>query len=283
MLNTFQKMMPMSFAIKMLITGFVTALGGSGYIGFLSEYATYFYAWNNGFRVPAEGSPYLKVTITSLTFLLIFSSSLIFIFSYVLFELYRRLNEKVQRKQEIYAAAITSAIVETNTNSINLRVVNLLLSLSTTPSKIKPPYIVLILGALIFVVFLIITSLTDTTYTSLATRIGISFLVAILYMVILLPLAFPKHILLISIFYAGTFLLATPFILFNQNVYSVILSQIGYGGGAQVEIQRTGDSQSYSLLLRTTDSIFVKVENKTPIEIPLSQVNSIDYLSNELK
>ncbi len=49
-----------SIPIKIILAGIVSALGGSGYIGFLSEYATYFYALSNGFRIPAEGVTILK-------------------------------------------------------------------------------------------------------------------------------------------------------------------------------------------------------------------------------
>lgn len=66
--------------------------------------------------------------------------------------------------------------------------------------------------------------------------------------------------------------------LFNQNIYSSILKEIGYGGSIKIKIYKENSNEDYYLLLRTTDSIFVKQNNSYPIEIPLSQIKTISYV-----
>ncbi|MCA2028568.1 hypothetical protein LDK53_21760 [Enterobacter sp. K16B] len=283
MIKSFQKIMPMSFFVKMLLTAFLTALGGSGYIGFLSEYATYFYAWHNGFRIPAEGSPYLKITITSLTFISILASSLLFLISYVLLEGYRRLNEKMQKLQSIIATAINEILQSTGVVNIHVKALKILLTLTVNTSKIKPHHAILIFGVFIFWSSLAVISFSETVKLSISVKLVTSLIISIFYISILLPFTLPKLTMIISIVYAGVFLLAAPFTLFNQNIYAIILAEIGYGGGSKVEILQNEGPIKYHLLLRTTDSIFVKGEGKTPTEIPLNEIKSINYLSRDIK
>lgn len=281
MIKTIKKSMPMSFAIKMLLTGFVTALGGSGYIGFLSEYATYFYAWNNEFRVPAEGSPYLKITISSITFMLIFAASILFSASYLLLEIWRKINDELEKKQKYFALSTNTTAPTTEHLSIKKKALAAFFSLNKAVSKVNAIYIILFFGAMIFVVFYLISTFFASSVLSPTLRLTISLFSSTCYIILVLPLVFPKLTLPASIFYAGFFLLVAPFALFNQNVYAGILSEIGYGGGSLVEIQQNNKLTRYHLLLRTTDSIFVKTDGKTPIEIPLNQINSINYLSRK--
>ncbi len=50
--------------IKVIFGFLLTALGSASVLGLLSEFAVYNYALVNGFRVPVEGIPYLKPTVT---------------------------------------------------------------------------------------------------------------------------------------------------------------------------------------------------------------------------
>src|SRR5690606_10988102 len=67
-----------NFVIRFAILTFLGALGGSSYIGFISEFASYYYAWDVGFRIPAEGIPYLKLTVSAFSFIAISLGVIVF-------------------------------------------------------------------------------------------------------------------------------------------------------------------------------------------------------------
>lgn len=92
---------PLSIPVKLILGGLIGAIGGSGYIGFLSEYATYYYAWDNSFRIPAEGSPYLKIAITSITFLIILASSFLFAGFYAMVKMTVYFNKMIAIPQNL--------------------------------------------------------------------------------------------------------------------------------------------------------------------------------------
>lgn len=80
-----------SIGYKLLISSFLGAVGGAGFMGFISEYATYIYALNYGIRLPVEGVPYLKIAITTSSFMLLFFSGLSFFAIYLVLILVKNL------------------------------------------------------------------------------------------------------------------------------------------------------------------------------------------------
>ena len=189
----------------------------------------------------------------------------------------------MQKLQSIIATAINETLQSTGVVNIHVKILKILLTLTVNTSKIKPHHAILIFGVFIFWFSLAIISFSETVKLSISVRLVISLIISVIYISILLPFTLPKLTMIISIVYAGVFLLAAPFTLFNQTVYAIILSEIGYGGGSQVEIQQNEGPKKYHLLLRTNDSIFVKGDRKTPTEIPLNEIKSINYLSHNLK
>jgi hypothetical protein len=73
---------PFTLPVKLVVGYFITALGSASVIGFLSEFATYTYAVENGFRLPVEGIPYLKPTISFISLMIIFTSTIVFFLAY---------------------------------------------------------------------------------------------------------------------------------------------------------------------------------------------------------
>ncbi|WP_236546617.1 hypothetical protein [Psychromonas sp. L1A2] len=75
MVDTIKKylefMIKQNFIVRYIFLSLLGTLGGATYVGKLSEYATYYYAWSNGFRVPAEGVPYLNLTVFGASFSII--------------------------------------------------------------------------------------------------------------------------------------------------------------------------------------------------------------------
>jgi len=264
--NTFRKAFGYVLPFKMIITGLVAAVGGSGYVGFLSEYATYFYSWHLGFRVPAEGSPYLKIAISSITFLILISSALIYlILTYII-------------KLTIF--------YKDNIDEIEARI-----NISKVFRLLSPPFffmkylqsrfglkLFLPFSIIIGILFFVALSKDQNMQLTFTNRVLLSISIALLYLVPALPLINKKYLTPASLIFVTLFLITSPLILFNQNIYSSILKEIGYGGSMKIKILRDNKTEDYYLLLRTTDSIFVKQNNSYPIEIPLSQVKMLSYV-----
>lgn len=264
--NTVRRAFGYALPFKMIITGLVAALGGSGYVGFLSEYATYFYSWHLGFRLPAEGSPYLKIAISSITFLILLSSALIYLLLTLMVKAiihYGKYINKIESRMDI----------------------------SKIRNFLHPPYIIMkhlrhkyalrilaILSALCGIIFFIALSKDSKVQLTLASRVLVSVSLSVFYLMPAMPLINKKYLTPASLVFVMLFLITSPLMLFNQNIYSSILKEIGYGGSIKIKIYKENSNEDYYLLLRTTDSIFVKQNNSYPIEIPLSQIKTISYV-----
>lgn len=260
--------------MKLILGGFLGALGGSGYIGFLSEYATYYYAWDNSFRIPAEGSPYLKIAITSITFLIIVASSFVFVGFYAMVKMIVYFNKMIVPPQNLILQR----------PGVNKSVKIAIIALNT---PIKEEYLKRLLIWVTIVLFLALMTIgiiaktqsaspDSLTYPALIT---LSSIATALYILPLVAISYKKTLIPISISMSFIFIVASPLFLFNQSAYSTILRVIGYGGGVRVVINNQNKPEYSSLLLRTTDSIFIRQENQNAIEIPLSEVKEIKYLN----
>ncbi|WP_404765070.1 hypothetical protein [Vibrio alginolyticus] len=85
--NIIASLFRVNFVLRFAILTFLGALGGSSYIGFISEFASYHYAWDLGFRIPAEGMTYLKLTVSALSFVAISLGVLVFSLVYFIGQL----------------------------------------------------------------------------------------------------------------------------------------------------------------------------------------------------
>ncbi|WP_337020816.1 hypothetical protein [Pantoea anthophila] len=273
-IKNFFDFIPLSIPVKLILGGFLGALGGSGYIGFLSEYATYYYAWDNSFRIPAEGSPYLKIAITSITFLIIVASSFVFVGFYAMVKMIVYFNKMIVPPQNLILQR----------PGVNKSVKIAIIALNT---PIKEEYLKRLLIWVTIVLFLALMTIgiiaktqsaspDSLTYPALIT---LSSIATALYILPLVAISYKKTLIPISISMSFIFIVASPLFLFNQSAYSTILRVIGYGGGVRVVINNQNKPEYSSLLLRTTDSIFIRQENQNAIEIPLSEVKEIKYLN----
>lgn len=56
------------FFVRTLVTFILLAVTGSAFVAFLSTYATYWFAFRYGARIPVEGVPYLALSVAILGF-----------------------------------------------------------------------------------------------------------------------------------------------------------------------------------------------------------------------
>ncbi|WP_429069658.1 hypothetical protein [Aeromonas veronii] len=75
-----------SMPLKVTIGFLLTALGSSSVLGLLSEFAAYKYAIISGFRVPVEGIPYLRATVSLISLALIAVALLAYGITYPFFK-----------------------------------------------------------------------------------------------------------------------------------------------------------------------------------------------------
>ena len=72
----------LSLGVKLVLSSILCAFGGSSFLGFMSEYATYTYTTAYGFRLPTEGIPYLIITVKALSFIFLLCGGICFLLLY---------------------------------------------------------------------------------------------------------------------------------------------------------------------------------------------------------
>ena len=69
----------LALAVKLAVGALIGLIAGPGLLGYVSEYATYWFAFHEGIRPPLEGIPYLRTAVTTSSFALALLSALAFI------------------------------------------------------------------------------------------------------------------------------------------------------------------------------------------------------------
>ncbi|MGQ8705587.1 hypothetical protein ACUTSW_06225 [Serratia sp. TSA_198.1] len=257
-----------SIPIKIILAGIVSALSGSGYIGFLSEYATYFYALSNGFRIPAEGSPYLEVTIASISFSVMLLCATVYIMFYFIV--------KINLSSNKWANEIQSKIVDSlQLKNKTPKTIHWLFNTSQKPLKLTVAIVVAFISSII---------IAALPYFSVSKEIPIPihlflFFVSFTYFICTsLPLIDKKYFTTVCVFTTLFYLISTPLFLFNEKVYGAILKEIKYGGGTKISIYLEDKKEvNTSLLLRTSDSVFITEKDGKVSEVPLEKISKITY------
>lgn len=247
------------FFWKLLGTSLAGAIGGSGYVALVSKYANFYYAWTHGFRIPAEGSPYLQESIGAISFASILVGLSIFLALYLLGQLlwYTALLKEKEGSLDSIAIKVAREEIE----KLNTKAAALVILASAIVVGIAA-------GA--------IAHFNDEQH-SLAIGLGLAGSTALLVLVMW------RRKILVAVAGVAALLFASvsPILLFNEAIYSRVLRELGYGGGLPVTLsvieERTPKSVSANLYLRTNTSLFVSVGPDQKIEFLLEQIKSIQY------
>jgi len=264
--------------LKLLIGTVLGIALGPGFVGFLSEYATYFYAIELGIRPPLEGIPYLKSAVTAGSLILTIVVATIFLISRVvasaIAEQLASYLSKVSSFINIIikcARKLTFGRIEIPDYNGNDAIVKL---------KSLPPKLAILLSIFVaagffigFYVFLRVKGDPNAVYAGVA--VGIYVLVATI------TTWSKKAVKWVSFSSAIAFYLFSFILLFNASYYSSFLRGIGYGGGSKVTIFLKEDDSIYNecfMILRTTKSV-ICMDNKSSTinEIPISKIHKISY------
>lgn len=244
-----------SFPIKFAIVALMGSLGGSTYIAFLSEYATYYYAWHEGFRIPAEGSQYLNVAINAIGFFGILVSLLLFL--------------AVVLVVPILILYIT-IFVSWLAGGSNARLALTEIKKANWKQAVCLSFFVSVFPAI----------MVGKAYLSEATHPVLSAIaVGSLSFIAFLSMWNTRVLIPLSAIVAMVCSILCPAILFNMDIYSMLLRELGYGGRLPVKVVLPESSEKIQtfLYLRTNSSLFLGNDGEPVIEYPVNNITYIEY------
>lgn len=265
----------LSLGIKLLIGSIIGALGGSTFIGFISEYATYYFAYYHGARLPVEGVPYLKLAVT-LVSLAIFGGTLL-CFGVMYWILRQLLAMTVH-----YARSLPWVREED-------------LPLEALPLR---RYILVGLPAVLVATLPIFLSFTIQSFevtpaesvwwvpAGMSPRwfVLVGYLATALVLVVLARK--PKGVKWFMTSLSLVLVVGISASLFTPTVYGEFLRGIRFGGGIEVVVSRNCDGlpdcrnlETGYLLLRTREAaILYRERSAMYVEIPTNQIRSYEYM-----
>ena len=252
---------------RLALMAFATALTGSGYIGILSEYATYWYAYNHSIRLPLEGIPYLRITIASTTFAVTSFAFCVFLFIrfhatlviYISTKMDASISTRIDGKSfvdRLRKMPLKRFLLLTIPSIAFLMLIGYAFvryaPLPTFPGAPRP-----IFGALFFGVF------AAFQYAIMRWPSGRNWLGGAL---------------------AFSILIAAPMILFNVDRYKQVLAILKYGGEVPISITlREAQEEAHErfegvLLLRTGSAVFMRPQGSEHAkEFQLEAIRHIIY------
>lgn len=275
-------LLPFGLSIKLVLGAALTVLGGAGFLGYVSDYATYTYSIRLGFRVPLEGVPYVKAAVTTGSLFLLLTCALIFAGA-VLSLRFILLNIQLVTGWLHFAGRKLAAPSKADFNEM--------LSLARDQSlKVR-----IAMSIAVGIVMVAVVSATVALWPEAAMldelQMKYLLLTGFLYgFVSTGALIIPAAIWPFSFLFTAVYFAMCLWVMFQTEHYGRFLRVIGYGGGFPVTIQCKKESgcsrvlpTSVSLILRTNDTFVVYDGTQSVfLEIPKSDVENISYRAGGL-
>jgi hypothetical protein len=287
---------PYGLSAKLILGAIITAFTGAGFIGYVSDYATYWYAYNAGIRAPLEGVPYIKAAVTATSVFLLLSGGLIFAFS-------------------ILAVRLTLNLIRSNI--ISLKHYLGIIEITVDNNRVFPPdydSIVTTIHSWSFwpkIAFVLFSSAVITAVVygfdnlpslplSLPGRINNVFvaplsrntfgLIFVFSTCTFGALAFPRIIWPLGFFLVTLYFATCLWLMFQPLHYSNFLRIIGYGGGLPVVLKcKESDAKTEvcqgetSLILRTNETLILFKKNSEHFyEVPKDSFTYVSYQTGGL-
>lgn len=256
--------------LRLLLGAILGALGGSTFLGVISEFAGYSYAIHYGVRPPLEGIPYLRASVTLLTISVFFLGAIAFLAVYLLGHAWTKLFsllDKIPSARQSNGATVQD-IREwpLKRRLIHILTLSVPLTLTLTSTAFWHPGFnfegsPFTFGASVFITLIVL-------YT-------------ILYS--------PNTIRWIALISTLLVFVVAPVFLFHAHQYGSLLRFIGYGGGLHVQVTYIEPQPEAlreikgALVLRTSEAIIVyDPEQRVYREIPIQTVRSISHRATNL-
>lgn len=285
------KALSYSLPLKIAIGFLLTALGSSSVLGFLSELAVYKYALVNGFRVPVEGIPYLRPTVTIISLLILLVALLTFLLTYSLAKYF---SASLAFPDKVISLLLSLLKIKNSTYQIKsimeeLEYVSTLKAILLSVITSAIICIIVILG-MKYQEFVVLNILNETfrihlDYKPTMAINNIKAITVIFLMTFAINLTVFKPTLTkgVSLCMAGASVLMISLFMFNNSLYSDFLKTTGFGGGREITIYSKKDQQSISgkLLIQSNERYIILLPSNDIIEFPVIDVNRVKYEKNK--
>lgn len=278
---------PWTLPLKLILGGLLGALGGAGFVGFLSEYATYSFAIYYGFRPPLEGIPYLKATVALGSFVLLLTGAIVFLLSLVLV---RSVIWSMEAPIRGVSRVLRHTAPNTRTPLQDFQTVFVRLAQRPVWQILGVALVVgLATGGIAYVQFRFMRD----TYLSKHDLDPIFFGIGGVFHGIVLTVALAKRG---AVWWLGGiatlgYFVGCIWLLFSPPLYAAFLRTVGYGGGLPLVVEfreQAAPTQAQNidcfLMLRTTEAFLVlSADTRRVLEIPRDQIRSVSHAGGGLK
>lgn len=280
---------PWTLPLKLVLGGLLGALGGAGFVGFLSEYATYSFAIHYGFRPPLEGIPYLKATVTLGSFALLLTGALVFLLSLLLV---RSIIWSMEAPMGWASRLHVRSTPSKRTPIQTFRTVFVRLAQRPSWQVLLVALVVgLITGGIAYFEFGLLRHTTPSVPASELDQIHFGLGGLVYGIVLTLALARRGAIWWLGGLATLGYFVAWIWVLFSPPWYASFLRTVGYGGGLPLTVEfreQAAPTQTQQidcfLLLRTTEALLVLTANSDKVlEIPRDQIRTISHAGGGLR
>jgi hypothetical protein len=277
--NRFSGLAIFGFPLKMLFAALAVVFGSAGLLGYVSDYATYYYAISMGFRPPLEGVPYLATAITLGSIFLLLGAALSFLLVYLLL---RWLGATISLLDLGFARILpkssAKSIMDSEIRKMRLRYRLLFALLLGVIFAIISHFVLVRLGDHVPMPF------AEFSHSTLVAAIAI-------YAVAFGLISWvPASIWPLSALASVIYFCAVISLLFQPIQYAKFLRFVGYGGGLPITIHSKDEElrenlvkANTSLILRTNDTLIVlEIDVGRFMEIPRDEVLFFTYKTGGL-
>lgn len=278
-MRTVEWFLNLTFPWRILLSALMVFLSGPALIGFLSEYATYWYAINKGVRPPVEGIPYLSATVTFASLAIVLAASIAFYLSraivryfignvVVSFEGYTKLPSMI--------LGLLKRSFSFESTSLN-RTIDHVGGITDKIRNVSPKGIITLSIVIALAVFGLSYWRLSVLQDAKAIEGAIAFSIYSIALILSLWRQFVmKFIAFLSVV---LFYFFSVSLLFNQTYYSEFLKLTGFGGGQVISINLKDQSKpvEMELILRSKDWFIGFSENGENVEVPKEAVERIQY------
>lgn len=277
----FEWFLNLTLSWRLLISGAMIYLGGPAFIGFLSEYATYYYALKSGVRPPVEGIPYLSATVTLASLFMVVTVSIVFYLTRIIVRYFIG-NMILSISGYLHAPSLILKSLKKLFSFENKSLDKTTEKISEATNLIKHASFkqvattCLIMGSLTFTAtYLLISDEKDNPiwFAVFACTYSSALLFSLWREWVMKFIAFIGVVL---------FYIFSISLLFNQSHYSNFLQITGFGGGQVILIKLKEEPEliEMKLILRSKEWFIGFSPDDKNIEIPNESVEKITYERN---
>jgi len=246
------------FIQRFIVTSIISSFIGASVLSIVSKYALYFYAYENNFRIPAEGTEYVHLFVGLLSLSLFLVSIIVLLVIYYALQVFSNIATKIKLHKVV--------LPKRGPNSLNGLIRSYL-------------FMVIFIGA-----FVIIPHPDPQYAMGTGTRIffGASLILALLFLLTMMSVQYffkdsARKVIALTVSLIAVTLVTGS--LFYGNNYKSLLLNMKFGGELPVTIEyrkadNTASELKGKLLIRTSKYFIINKDNSV-FEIPSDRISLI--------